>query len=449
MNKKEMIITARAACICALAPLGLLAAEMDKAAPSHDSSYDMSGAVKRALAANPQMTAIRHAYLGAEEGRRSARGDFGPEFRTTYGYENIHRGASFPGQPVADDVWTWTFNIRQDLFTGFRILSTYEKAVLSKEQTAARILQTELSLIQSVQENFLNLLKARADVKIARDQVARLEEQLKVNQSFYDVGLKPKLDVLQAVARLSQAENELLQAENDVDTRTARLNTLLSVPIETDIEYLGQLEYMPFSLDFQECLERAYDNRPDLLIAKKSVMIAHKDKTITESEFWPQIGADFNWSTQGDDWTAGGSFEQPNNFSQWSVGVSANWKFFESGKVYYASRQAAERINELEAEALNTRQEAAFEVKSNRLNISEAAERIEVARDALAEAKESYRMALERYRAQVGTNIDVLDAQAQLTRAQGDLSQALADYEIALANLYVAMGIKNPGLTTQ
>jgi outer membrane protein TolC len=57
-------------------------------------------------------------------------------------------------------------------------------------------------------------------------------------------------------------------------------------------------------------------------------------------------------------------------------------------------------------------------------------------------------MALARYQAQVGTNIDVLDAQAQLTQSEADLTQALSDYQIALARIFVSMGDKNPGLET-
>jgi len=432
-----------------LLPFSALA--MEQAEPASDGApenYDLEKAVNRALEANPQIRAIRHAFTGAEQGRKSARGNFGPAMSTSYSYEHLERDSSSPFATIEEDTWAWSIDISQDLFTGWRNLSTYEKAVLEKDRTESQIDQTELSLIQSVQENFLTLLQAREDVRSAQDQVTRLTEQLKVSQAFYDVGLQPRLDVLQAESRLAQAENTLVQANNAVDTQIARLNTLLNIPLEANVEYVGKLEYMPFSLTLEECLNRAYDQRPDLEIAKKSVMVAAKDKKINDSEFWPQIAANFDWTTTGDDPTVSGSSSNPNNFSQWSVGVGATWKFFESGKVYYASKQAQERVNQLAAEADNTRQEATFEVKSNRLDIDEAAERIIVARKALVAARESYRMALARYQAQVGTNIDVLDAQAQLTQSEADLTQALSDYQIALARIFVSMGDKNPGLET-
>ncbi len=80
----------------------------------------------------------------------------------------------------------------QPVFKGFNLLATWQKAKLTEESNQASLTNVELSLISSVQSNFLSLLKARMDVKSADDSVARLESQLKVISAFYEVGLRPK-----------------------------------------------------------------------------------------------------------------------------------------------------------------------------------------------------------------------------------------------------------------
>jgi len=55
-------------------------------------------------------------------------------------------------------------------------------------------------------------------------------------------------------------------------------------------------------------------------------------------------------------------------------------------------------------------------------------------------------LAVDRYQAQVGTSLDVLNGQAQMTQAESDLDKALADYQTALSNLYAASGVKNYSL---
>lgn len=432
----------RTAVLCALALL--LLAPTARAAET----LTLEQAVLRALERNPSMQAVRAELAGAGYGRQAALGSFGPSLSTGYGY--TRRDHKKPKRDLAtseQDVYAWNFNAHQDLFTGFRLLSTYEKAALSEESAASRIRNTELSLIQAVQQNYLTLLKARADVASGEDAVTRLREQLKVTTAFYDVGLKPRLDVLQAESDLANAEDTLLQARNSVATQIARLNTLLDMPLDADVAYVGELEYLPSTLGLDTALAAAMKNRPDLDIAAKSVEIARKDKKITDSAFYPSLGADYDLSRTGDGPEVSGSPLARTEWSEWSVGVSASWKFFEWGKTLNESRQAGQTIVQLEAERRNLEQEVTYEVKANHLKIGEARERIKVTRAALDQAREAYRMAVARYQAQVGTNSDVLDSQYQLSRAEADLTQALADYQLAVANLYVAIGEKNPGLT--
>ncbi|MBU1001772.1 MAG: TolC family protein [Proteobacteria bacterium] len=412
--------------------------------------YNMQQAVDQALEANPTMLAARHDMLGAEAGRKSARGSFLPSASVSYGYTRYDHDQPTRDNPTRDqDVWSASFNVHQDLFTGWRILSTYQRAQLSEENATARVLNTELSLVNTVQENFLGLLKAREDVRSAKDSVTRLREQLKVTQAFYDVGLQPRLDVLQAEVDLAGAEDALLTAENSVATQIVRLNTLLGLAHDADVDYEGNLAYQPFTLTIEDALERAYKDRPDLIIAKRSVEIAVKDKSITDSAFYPQVGADFDWSTYGDDPNASGDGYANTEYSEWTVGVRASWTFWQWGKTYYASEQAKQNVSSLLQSADNTRNEATYSVKSYHLAIGNAKESIRVNKKAVEAAQESYRMAVARYQAQVGTNTDVLDAQSRLTYAEAALTAALANYEIALSRLFVSIGEKNTALTSR
>ena len=412
--------------------------------------YDMEQAVRQALEANPGMEAARHDLLGAEEGRKSARGAFLPSATVTYGYTRYDHKKPNKHTPTSDDdVFGATFNVHQDLFTGFNILSTYQKAELSKENAQEKVRYTELALITNVQQNFLSLLKAREDVRSAHDSVTRLKEQLKVTQAFYDVGLKPRLDVLQAEVDLARAEDTLIAAQNSVETQIVRLNTLLGLEVNADVDYEGDLNYQPFTMKIDDALERAYKDRPDLVMAAKSVEIAMKDKKIAYSALYPHLGADFDWNTSGDHFIPAGDQYSKTEYSSWSVGLAASWKFWDWGKTYYAGQQAEQNVASLLRTADDTRQEAAYEVTANHLSIRKAAESIRVNKKALEAAQESYRMAVARYQAQVGTNTDVLDAQERLTAAEASLTTALADYKLALSKLYSSIGEQNPSLLSQ
>lgn len=408
-------------------------------------SLDLGQAVRHALANNNTILAAKASALGAEASRKSALGSFFPAVSLQYGYTKYDHKR--PTQGLTEDIWSMGVNVHQDIFTGGRLENTFLKANISRDKAEDDLLSTELDLIQNVQENFLTLLQGREDVRSAQDSVKRLQSQLRVTQAFYDVGLKPKLDVLQAEVDLAQAEDELLRARNTVATQEARLNTLLTEPLQAKIKYVGELEFLPFNMTLEDCLERAYANRPDLKAMEKRIHMADKDTKIAFSGLLPQVGADFDLSRSGSGMDVQGNKYNQTNWSQWSVSVTASWKIFDWGNTWYSWREAQQGVRQYEANLENLRQEVAYGIKAGFLKIDEAKERIKVARKALAQAKESYRMAVARYQAQVGTNTDVLDAQSRLTEAEANLTQAMADHQKACASMYVAMGLKNYTLT--
>ena len=420
------------------------------AAAAEGDSFDMEGAVLKALKDNPKMASAQAAHRAQIHGVDSAEGALYPSLSTSYSYTRRDHKKSTRNYPTsAADLWELNFNVHQDLFTGWKLLSNHQRAMLSRDKAEANIANTELSLVSLVQENFLSLLKARQSVRSAGDSVTRLKSQLKVTQAFYDVGLKPRLDVLEAEVDLADAEDQLLQARNTLATQVARLNTLLDLPLDKPVEYKGELTFSPFSLTLEQCLDEAYKKRPDLAIAHKAVEVAQKDVTIAYSGLYPQVGADLDWYHSGSKFYVQGSGLSRTEYSYWQGELSASWTVFDWDETRASGRKAEEIVRQLMADESDSRLEAGYEVKSRHLKIAEAAERITVARKSLESAKEGYRMAVARYQAQVGTNTDVLDAQARLSRAETGLTEAMADYQIALSRLYVSIGQKNPSLATQ
>ncbi len=411
-------------------------------------TMSMKDAVETGLKQNPTILAAREALYASDYAVKASKAAFGPAMSTRYGYTRLDERPQSFGQTAGTlDNWQLQFNIYQPLFTGFQLLTTYEKSILLKEQVASQINNAELQLIVAIQNVFLQLLQARENVRSAEDSLARLRSQLKVNTAFYEVGLRPKLDMLQAEVDVATAEQLLVVAKNNVDTLGAQLNTLLGKDVNADTEYIGSLGYYPLPLTLEECLQKAAMYRPDLIIARQSVMLAEKDVVLAKAGYYPQVAAEFNYFRDGEDPSMkGGEYHTP---SEWNAQVGMNWKFFEWGKTYYGQKQAEKNVIRLGQEYQNLENQVSFEVKKNFLQIKEAAERIVAAKQGLIAAKESYRMAVARYEAQVGTNTDVLDAQSAQTASEASLNGALSAYGRAIADLYGSMGQKNPELLPQ
>lgn len=410
-------------------------------------AFSMEEAVAYALKENKSIDSAYSSAEAAESARKSARGAFGPSLSVDYQANKRSKEPDYYGGiKGSKETYNMEAKISQPLFTGFSLLANYQKAALQGEQAQAQRRNTELTTIGLVQENFLALLSARETLRSAQDSLLRLNTQLTITRQFYDVGLRPRLDVLQAETDVASAEDSLLQAQNNLDTQQARLNTLLNLPLEAKAEYVGALEFIPFAATLEDCLDRSYRLRPDVFIARKSVEISYKDKLSAASNFYPQIYGYVSAESQGDTWRAAGSDTTHTNYSAWNVGATGTWNLFEWGQSFYRTQQASHIISKVKADEEVLLQQVAYEVKSDLLKITEAAKRIKVAERGLAQAKEAFRMAQSRYEAQVGANIDVLTAQASLSQAEAYLTTAKADYLSALSKLYISMGEASPSL---
>ena len=407
----------------------------------------MADAVERALRHNPSLGAAEAQGRSAEEGRKSARGAFGPRLGMSYSaikQERVNTAATT--HPPELGTYTWGVEISQPVFQGFRLLASYQKAALQAESDRASLRQSELAMTEQVQNYFLNFLRSEESVRSERDALARLRDQLRITTAFYEVGLRPRLDVLQAEVDVSQAENLLIQAENTRDTRLAMLNTLLGLPATASVSYVGKLDQIPFRRSLEDCLESAYRQRPDLYMAAKSVEIAGKNQREVQSDYYPKVEAYYNITQSGNTPDLREAGDRGSRGTIWEVGARATWEVFQWGTTYYSDKQAGWLVTKMRYEEENLKLNVGYDVKSKYLAVHEAEKRIAVARKGVEQATEAYNVALARYQEHVGTNFDVLDASSKLTTAQAALTGAKADYLTALSQIYVAMGEFHPDL---
>ena len=418
--------------------------------PVAGKSIGMSDAVEHALRFNPGLGAQEAESRSSEEGRKSARGAFGPRLGVSYSATKTESkrdpSATMGTKNPKMGVYSWGVEVTQPIFQGFRLLSTYQKAALQADSDKASLRKAELDMTEQVQTAILEYLKAGENTRSMRDSLTRLREQLRIAQAYFEVGLSPRLDVLQAEVDVSEAESLLIEAENTQATALAKLNTLLGFDATAVNTYTGTLKEVGFRYTLEQCLELAYRQRPDLYVAQKAVEIARKSQKEVQSDYYPQIEGYYSMTQSGNTPGMQRSGENGSHVTNWEVGAQATWNVFEWGTTYYADKQAGWQVTKMRYEQENLKLEVGYDIKSKYLAVQEARKRIAVAQNSVAQATEAYNVALARYHEHVGTNFDVLDASANLTSAQSSLTGAKADYLTALSQIYVAMGEYHPDL---
>ena len=406
-------------------------------------SYSMEGAVLHALEHNPDVESAKFTVQAAESARKAARSSFGPELGVSYSYSRYNKDRPSRYEP---NVTTMTARVDQPLFTGFNLLNSYQKAALEEERQALQLEAQRLAVTADVQEAFVSYLKAQESIRSTHRTLERAEAQLNMAKTAWNIGLRPRLDVLQAETDLAQTEALLIKYENERDIWLTRLNTLLNLPPDAAVEYSGTLDVAPFSRTLEACLAQALSHRPDLLMARKSVEIALKDLGIVKSQFWPQVSALLGWSTTGSHLDAAGSRYTKKDYSYGEIGLSTDWTLFSSGRRMYLTQQAKRQVSALEAAVRSSVNTCAYSVRSGLLSTQDAYRSVKVSQRAVVSARESYADAKMRYELQSGSYLDLLTAQSALSEAELAEISSRADCLIALARLYETMGELRPDL---
>ncbi len=405
--------------------------------------YTLESAVLRALERNPDLESARFTVKASESARKAARSSFGPALDARYSYSRYNKDRPSRYEP---NVTTMTVQASQPLFTGFNLLNSYQKAVLEEERQRLQLEAQRLAVTADVQEAFVSYLKAQESIRSTQRSLERARVQLDMAKTAWNIGLRPRLDVLQAETDLARTEALLISHENDRDVWLTRLNTLLDLPAAASVEYRGGLVLSPFNRTLESCLRQALAHRPDLLMARKAVDVAYKELGIVRSSFWPQLSAVAGWSSTGSRLDAAGSRYTKKDYSYAEVGLSIDWTLFSSGRRLHLTRQAEHQISSLEAAVRSAINNCAYAVRSSLLSTQDAYRSVKVSERAVTSARESYADAKMRYELQSGSYLDLLTAQSALSDAELAEISSRADCLIALARLYETMGELHPGL---
>ncbi len=389
---------------------------------------------------------------------RSSKADFYPKLSTSYSYTrldndtvNDSKFTTYLYNPVTDshspkdysalEKNTYELNLTatQPLFTGWRLTITHDLASLGVDTAKIQKEIVIQDLILNIKSAYFGILQAEKLEKVARQAVGQLEAHLRVSQAFYDEGIIAKNDLLETEVQMAEARLNFIRATNRGEIARSLFNKLLRRGLNKKVTIKDILDYHPVRLTLDQCMERAELNRPEIKEVSLNIVSAKKGVGLSKSSYYPTVNLIGNYQRKNDDILL--DSDPGEDADNLTMILKGEWIFWEWGKK--RSDVAAARSKLAKAKYLlnEIKDNIQLEVKDAYLYLRDAEKSIQVANTAIVQAEENFRMNEERYKQQVATSTDVLDAQTLLTRAQTNYFNALSVYNIAWASLEWAMGI--------
>jgi outer membrane protein TolC len=287
-----------------------------------------------------------------------------------------------------------------------------------------------------VRIGFNELLLNRAKVRVHEDSVRVFEQELKGEQGNFDAGIVGKLNVQRAEIALANERPEFFSAQTDLKNSYLRLAELFGTDIPPGaqvppFEISGQLEYRPNHPDLNDCLARADANRGIIKAREKDIEIEDRQYVLDRSATRPQVRAFSGYEIYSErDPDVGPEF----NYGG-VVGINATWNIFD-GHATKGRMQATRARRDAAVQALAAaRRSIASEVRSAFFDLQQADRVLESETKNVQTADEALDMARGNFAAGLGTQLDVLQAAADVTRTRTTRLSAIYLHNVALARL--------------
>jgi outer membrane protein len=401
-------------------------------------------AVRIALEKNLSLVIAREGVLASQNRQNYAFSQFFPTWTGSYNYQRFDSPLVFetlgtranPQPQSTSDTSTFSTTINQPVFTGGNLTANYRFESLGVDISKTNVETARRNIIQQVRAQYFLILTAQHGLEVSQQAVKNFQAQLATTQAFFDVGIVAKNDVLLAEVQLAQAVQNQYVAENQLEVARSTFNNLLRRDINAPVVLVDILAYQPFKQSLDDSLYEALRQRPEIKAANLTVDQARESVAIAQSNYFPNISVLGNYNNA---WN-GPALDAQHSNEKWSVTALATLTFSDWFRQRY--RVGEQKVRALQAQEQRNQvvDNVLLEVKQSYINIVQAEKNINVALKSTEQAEENLRLNEERYRYQVATATDLLNAVTLLAQARLNYYNTLGVYNIAKAALERAMG---------
>jgi outer membrane protein TolC len=409
-------------------------------------------AVRTAVEKQPLLKAAEHEALESQAVVKQIESANYPQITGLYsnsaGNTRVLANLNISGSLPKPTNYMTTPGVRADyLITDFgqtahRILSQKSFAAAAEKD----VLTAKALTILNVQQAYLNCLKQQRLVEIAREVLNERNLIRQQTEGFYRRQLRSKLDLDFASVEFNRAEVVLIKAQNNLAVAFAALNTAMGLrgPATYVLEQV-RLTVTP-SASPESLVQEALNQRPELLGSKNRIEAAEEALKAAKALRFGSVTAigtlAYSWWGR-EEQPSGKDVSNPGAKLGWyGVGAASSFPLYTGGRIEGQIEEADSRRGETQASTRVIANDIVLQVAQAYLSRLTAAQQIKVAEEKVSHAREALTLARERYKASLGSILDVTTATTDLLSAEVGLAEAQYDYRASEAALAYATGVE-------
>jgi outer membrane protein TolC len=312
------------------------------------------------------------------------------------------------------------------LFDGFRVQATHRRL---KELQAVGELETRLRVENFIAEftaEYYNYIRQQLRMYNLSHAVELSRERFEIVQVSEQLGAMSGYDIQQARVDLNADSSLVVRQAEVLHVLGTRLNAMMALP-DVDARLMPAEREILWndSLAHSDLLPLALENNVELHLARKGEVLGGLDLKILQSRNMPSLRANGGYGYTG----------TPGREGEWGAnyGLTMGFTLFDGTNRRREQRNARIMIENSELLRAEAEQEVRMALSNAWMAYRNNLSLVGMERDNLQTAGLGYQLAMERYREQQLSGIELREAQTSLLDAEERVVQA--GYELKLSEI--------------
>ena len=405
-----------------------------KAGIENTIEVNLDDCIRLALGNNPRIQSAMQDVFASDARIKQVWSNYFPQFSWQSGYSRIRQLqlSDVFQENLIYNYWVMGQISGSQLLYDFGV--TQNQATIRKlDNEGYKIILTGTinDVIYNVKDNYFNLQYAIEAENVAKETVKEFEGFYEQAKAFYQMGLKPKVDVTIAEVNLSNSKLTLIQAQHAIKTATAKLNNSIGIPYTINYNLADKLRFNECSINLKDAIKISEKSRPEFHLAEVKVEQAKQNIKLVKKAWVPQFNIQGQFEVGG---------RHPDSNYGYSWGGYLNFPTINGMLLKEELREARVLYSKEQANANNTKNNIYLEVQNAFYSLDEKRNKIPVAYLGMKKAKENADLSTGRYKIGVGDSIELRDAQVDYKNAQLTYYYTMYEYNSAKANLEKSIG---------
>ena len=331
------------------------------------------------------------------------------------------------------------FNIDQMIFNGSYFVglsATKELEKLSNKLTQ----RTEIDIYESVSKAYYTVLNTKSRIDLVNSNIERLSTLLEESKQLYDNGFIEKLDIDRITVSYNNLQSEKIKTDRLYDLSLFVLKFQIGIPLSQKIKLIGNLnEDILENFDF-DLSKFDYNKRIEYSILKTDRNLKSYDLKNNRSQYLPQIYVNYNYGLN----TSASSYDLFFDSYRWknfgTFGLKLVVPIFDGFLKRSKINQSKYKSEQIDNQLAFLERSIDLQINQSVVGYSNSKESLEITSKNLDLALSIYNASEKKYKEGVGSNLEVLNANAGLKQAQTNYYNAVYEVIISKINLEKTLG---------